>query len=99
VSGPRDLELATTLYRNLVNEVDEFASLGEDLLGWFVYLQGAILQGGWVDLDIGASATGEAFYEFISSLPCSELFTPYFEPRPWTEEEITALKVSHRLKK
>ena len=99
MSGPRDLELATALYRDLVDSTDTFSSLGEDILAWFVYLQGAILQGGWIDLDLGASATGEAFHDFVSGLPCSELLTPYFEARPWTEKQITSLRVKHRLKR
>lgn len=99
MSGPRDPELATALYQDLSRSVETFADLGEDTLGWFVYLQGAVLAGGWIDLDLGASATGESFHYLISNFPCYPLLAPYLESREWAQEEIIALKISHRLKR
>lgn len=97
MSGPRDLELATALYKDLDNSVASVKELGEDTLGYFVYLQGAILTGGWFQiLEIERHRT---FLNIVKAFPCYSLLAPYFDPQRWTDEEITALKVKHRLKR
>ena len=93
MSGPRDLELATALYTELLEE-NSFEALGEEFLSGFIYLQGAVLAGRYTDL-----SNEPQIIEKIKEFSCFPLLAPYLEARQWTEEEITALKVSHRLKR
>lgn len=94
MSGPRDLELATALYTELFKGNDSFEALGEEFLSKFIYLQGAVLAGRYTDL-----SNEPQIIEKIKEFSCFPLLAPYLESRRWTEEEITALKVSHRLKR
>lgn len=97
MAAPADPALALLFYDELMATFDSFEDLGVSTNAHLVYLLGAILGGGWVDLDVGASASGEATWETLKQLECYPLIEPYLEQRTYSAEEIAALRVHHRL--
>lgn len=102
MTGPADLDVLRALISEA--EAEDFTSSGSfeseaRTARALLWLTSALLTGGWVDLEDGVS--DQTMYEtarsFLDALPCRSLLQPWLESREWPADEITALKVAHKL--
>ena len=107
MAGPVDFELA----RRLIDEFDShingaYSEQSVELLRDVLYMTSSLMNGNWCDfgyefLDDADSQDHCDIYEDVrrvfDALPCRPLLQPYFEQRIWSFDEITALRVKHRL--
>lgn len=90
MSGPVSLEIAQTFYRELTEHYDILLELDKRDLENIVYFFGALLEGGWIDLD-GIDADT---LKTLKGLPSFGLYEMYLDSRSRTLEEVTAAKVA-----
>lgn len=95
MSGPKNPELALRLLDE-VQELMFLSDMAQQKLVSLFYMVAAVVGGNWCDFEPEGTAGGE-IHEVIGSLPCRPLLAPYLEPRVWPDDEITALRVAHRL--
>lgn len=88
--------------KELAHSVDEgpcdIGELSHGLIVGLAYLFQVVLIGGWCEFDdTNEHNTYFGMRKYIDQLSCRPLLAPWLEMKPWTQEQVDALKIAHRL--
>jgi|GEM_PF-5531442 len=93
-----DADVAKELAHSIDEGPCDIGDLSQGQLVGPTYLFQVIQLGGWCEFDEeNEHSMYSGLRKYLDALPCRPLLQPWLESKPWTQEQLAALKIAHRL--